>query len=220
MEWFQNVNKLGDMSVLAGKFDQLKMDGTRAVGVLSTLAGHIGQVVEAQRIATDAYAEGTSVITEFNVQNTTVAAELDKAKKRFADLTIELGEKLMPVARHAVTAGAAGVKLLARIVEFTSNYRATILATMAALAAFIVVEKAHVVQQKLIAFWNNTVIAGTKKLWATLAAHPYAAVAGAVAMLIGLMVGPRHDAAARRPLPRRPWPTWSAMPPWKPRRNA
>lgn len=188
LEWFKNVNKLGDMSVLAGRFDQLKMDGTRAVGVLSTLAGHIDQVVEAQRIATDAYAEGTSVITEFNVQNTTVAAELDKAKKRFADLTIELGEKLMPVARHAVTAGAAGVKLLARIVEFTSSYRTTILATMAALAAFIVVEKAHVVQQKLIAFWNNTVIAGTKKLWATLAAHPYAAVAGAVAMLIGLMV--------------------------------
>lgn len=188
LEWFKNVNKLGDMSVLAGKFDQLKMDGTRAVGVLSTLAGHIDQVVEAQRIASDAYEEGTSVIREFNVQNTTVAAELDKAKKRFADLTIELGEKLMPVARHAVTAGAAGVKLLARIVEFTSNYRVTILATMAALAAFIVVEKAHVVQQKLIAFWNNTVIAGTKKLWATLAAHPYAAVAAAVAMLIGLMV--------------------------------
>ena len=188
LEWFKNVNKLGDMSVLAGKFDQLKMDGTRAVGVLSTLAGHIDQVVEAQRIASDAYEEGTSVIREFNVQNTTVAAELDKAKKRFADLTIELGEKLMPVARHAVTAGAAGVKLLARIVEFTSSYRATILATMAALAAFIVVEKAHVVQQKLIAFWNNTVIAGTKKLWATLAAHPYAVVAGAVAMLIGLMV--------------------------------
>lgn len=188
LEWFKNVNKLGDMSVLAGKFDELKMDGTRAVGVLSTLAGHIDQVVEAQRIASDAYEEGTSVIREFNVQNTTVAAELDKAKKRFADLTIELGEKLMPVARHAVTAGAAGVKLLARIVEFTSSYRTTILATMAALAAFIVVEKAHVVQQKLIAFWNNTVIAGTKKLWATLAAHPYAAVAGAVAMLIGLMV--------------------------------
>ena len=188
VEWFQNVKKLGDMSVLAGKFDELKMDGTRAVGVLSTLAGHIDQVVEAQRIATDAYEEGTSVIREFNVQNTTVAAELDKAKKRFADLTIELGEKLMPVARHAVTAGAAGVKLLARIVEFTSSYRTTILATMAALAAFIVVEKAHVVQQKLIAFWNNTVIAGTKKLWATLAAHPYAAVAGAIAMLIGLMV--------------------------------
>ena len=188
VEWFQHVNKLGDMSVLAGKFDELKMDGTRAVGVLSTLAGHIDQVVEAQRIATDAYEEGTSVIREFNIQNNTVAAELDKAKIRFANLTIVLGQKLMPVARHAVTAGAAGVKLLARIVDFTSSYRTTILATMAALAAFIVVEKAHVVQQKLIAFWNNTIVAGTKRLWAALAAHPYAAVAGAIAMVVGLMI--------------------------------
>lgn len=188
VEWFQNVKKLGDMSVLAGKFDELKMDGTRAVGVLSTLAGHIDQVVEAQRIASDAYEEGTSVIREFNVQNTTVAAELDKAKKRFADLTIELGEKLMPVARHAITAGSAGIRILARVVDFTSTYRTAILATTAALATFIVVEKAHVVQQKLIAFWNNTIVAGTKRLWAALAAHPYAAVAGAIAMVVGLMV--------------------------------
>lgn len=188
LEWFKNVNKLGDMSVLAGRFDQLKMDGTRAVGVLSTLAGHIDQVVEAQRIASDAYEEGTSVIREFNVQNTTVAAELDKAKKRFADLTIELGEKLMPVARHAITTGSAGIKMLAIIVDFTGTYRTAILATTAALAAFIVVEKAHVVQQKLIAFWNNTIVAGTKRLWAALAAHPYAAVAGAIAIVVGLMV--------------------------------
>lgn len=188
LEWFKNVKKLGDMSVLAGRFDQLKMDGTRAVGVLSTLAGHIDQVVEAQRIATDAYEEGTSVIREFNVQNTTVAAELDKAKKRFADLTIELGEKLMPVARHAITAGSAGIRILARVVDFTSTYRTAILATTAALATFIVVEKAHVVQQKLIAFWNNTIVAGTKRLWAALAAHPYAALAGAIAMVVGLMV--------------------------------
>lgn len=188
VEWFQHVNKLGDMSVLAGKFDELKMDGTRAVGVLSTLAGHIDQVVEAQRIATDAYEEGTSVIREFNVQNNTVAAELDKAKKRFADLTIELGQKLMPVARHAITAGSAGIKILARVVDFTSTYRTAILATTAALATFIVVEKAHVVQQKLIAFWNNTIVAGTKRLWAALAAHPYAAVAGAIAMVVGLMI--------------------------------
>ena len=29
IEWLQHVNKLGDMSVLAGKFDELKMDGTQ-----------------------------------------------------------------------------------------------------------------------------------------------------------------------------------------------
>ena len=136
VEWFQHVNKLGDMSVLAGKFDELKMDGTRAVGVLSTLAGHIDQVVEAQRIATDAYEEGTSVIREFNVQNNTVAAELDKAKKRFADLTIELGQKLMPVARHAITTSSAGIKILSSLANFVYRFRGEIGLLAAALVAY------------------------------------------------------------------------------------
>lgn len=188
VEWLQHVNKLGDMSVLAGKFDELKMDGTRAVGVLSTLAGHVDQVTEAQRIATEAYEEGTSVIEEFNIQNSTVQAELDKARKRFADLSIELGEKLLPIARYAVTTGGTAVKLLSRIIDFTSNYRATIVAVTATLAALVVVEKADVAQKKLMAFWNDKVVAGTKKLWALHVAHPYAAVAAAIAVVIGLLI--------------------------------
>lgn len=187
VEWLQHVNKLGDMSVLAGKFDQLKMDGTRAVGVLSTLAGHIDQVTEAQRIATEAYAEGTSVIEEFNVQNTTVQAEIDKARKRFADLSIELGGKLMPLARYAITSGSAAVKMLSRIIDFTSNYRTTLLLTATALAGFIVYEKADVIQKKLMVFWSEKVVATTKKLWALLIAHPWAALAAGVAVVVGLM---------------------------------
>ena len=136
VEWLQNVNKLGDMSVLAGKFDELKMDGTRAVGVLSTLAGHVDQVVEAQRIATNAYAEGTSVIKEFEVQNTTVAAEIDKAKKRFADLSIELGGKLLPVARHAITAGSAGVRVLAGLTDTIGRYKGLIVTLTTAYVAY------------------------------------------------------------------------------------
>jgi TP901 family phage tail tape measure protein len=136
VEWLQHVNKLGDMSVLAGKFDQLKMDGTRAVGVLSTLAGHIDQVTEAQRIATEAYAEGTSVIEEFNVQNTTVQAEIDKARKRFADLSIELGSKLMPLARYAITSGSAGIKILNSLANFVYRFRGEIGLLAAALVAY------------------------------------------------------------------------------------
>lgn len=188
VEWLQSVNKLGDMSVLAGKFDELKMDGTRAVGVLSTLAGHVDQVTEAQRIATEAYEEGTSVIEEFNIQNSTVQAELDKARKRFADLSIELGEKLLPIARYAVTTGGTAVKLLSRIIDFTSNYRATIVAVTATLAALVVVEKADVAQKKLMDFWNLKVKDSAKKLIDVIKANPWAIVATAIAAVIGLLI--------------------------------
>lgn len=159
VEWLQSVNKLGDMSVLAGKFDELKMDGTRAVGVLSTLAGHVDQVVEAQRIATDAYAEGTSVIKEFEVQNTTVAAEIDKAKKRFADLSIELGGKLLPVARHAITAGSAGVKVLSWLTDTIGRYRGLLVTLTAAYVAYNTV-------LGIAWAWKNRLVAKTKALTA------------------------------------------------------
>ena len=188
VEWLQHVNKLGDMSVLAGKFDQLKMDGTRAVGVLSTLAGHIDQVTEAQRIATEAYAEGTSVIEEFNVQNTTVQAEIDKARKRFSDLSIELGGKLMPLARYAITSGGIAMKVLGGIIDFTSKYRTTLLLTATALAGFIAYEKIDIDRKKLMVFWNEKVVATSKALLKTLAAHPWAIVITAASMAIGLMI--------------------------------
>lgn len=97
ISWFQASQKLGDMSVLAGAFDTLGMDGTRAVGVLSTLAGHIDQVVEAQNVANKAYNEANSVINEFNIQNETVQAKMEKAKKQFKEMTIELGQRLQPI---------------------------------------------------------------------------------------------------------------------------
>ena len=187
VEWLQHVNKLGDMSVLAGKFDELKMDGTRAVGVLASLAGHVDQVVESQRIATEAYEEGSSVIEEFRIQNETVQAELDKARKTFGTLSVELGGKLLPIARYAVTTGGVAVKLLSRIIDFTSNYRTTLLLTATALAGFIVYEKLDIIQKKLMVFWSEKVVATTKKLWALLVAHPWAAVGAAIAVVVGLM---------------------------------
>lgn len=136
VDWLQHVNKLGDMSVLAGKFDELKMDGTRAVGVLATLAGHIDQVTEAQRIATQAYEEGTSVTKEFNIQNETVQAQTEKAKKRFRDLTIELGEKLLPVVRYTINGSSMMVKGLSVLINFTTKYWRLLLSLVSTIAIY------------------------------------------------------------------------------------
>lgn len=66
---------------MAPLFQEMQLDGTRAVDVLSAVASHLDQVKEAQDIANKSYAEGTSVLAEFNVQNNTVQAGVDKAKK-------------------------------------------------------------------------------------------------------------------------------------------
>lgn len=144
ISWFQASQKLGDMSVLAGAFDNLGMDGTRAVGVLSTLAGHIDQVVEAQNVANKAYNEANSVINEFNVQNETVQAQMDKAKKQFKEMTIELGERLQPVVAYTISSTALMTKGLAMVTSFLMEHTTALISLASAYASYVVISKADI----------------------------------------------------------------------------
>lgn len=80
LEFLQAMSNRGGFDQLAPMFSQMGLEGTRAVGVLSSVASNLDQVREAQATATKSYKDGTSVLNEFNVQNNTVQAGLDKAK--------------------------------------------------------------------------------------------------------------------------------------------
>ena len=188
LTFMQTMQNKGGFSALAPMFQQMNLDGTRAVGVLSSVATHLDQVKEAQDTAKKAYDEGTSVIGEFNVQNETEAAKIDKAKKAFKEITIELGEKLLPIARYGITTTSLAVKTLSVLVDIVLKYRTTLIALTTGIAALIIAEKVHIDKQKLIDFWNNVLKAGTKKLWAVLAAHPYVAVTAAVGLLVAWLI--------------------------------
>lgn len=129
LTFMQTMANKGGFDALAPMFSEMGLEGTRAVGVLSAVASHIDQVREAQSTAAQSYKEGTSVINEFNVQNQTVQAELDKAKKAFNDLCIDLGEKLMPIARYAISSTSLGVKALYELTMFVSKH-AVVLGTL------------------------------------------------------------------------------------------
>lgn len=77
-----NGNNAG-MEEMVSKFGLLGQEGSRAVGVLSSLAGNTQLVREQQAIANSEFAKGTSITDEFTVKNTTLAAELDKLGKEF-----------------------------------------------------------------------------------------------------------------------------------------
>lgn len=188
LQWFQAVNKLGDMSVLAGKFDELKMDGTRAVGVLATLAGHIDQVTEAQKTANDAYDKATSVIEEFGVQNTTVEAGLDKAKKAFKEVAIELGSNLMPIVKYTISGTGLLVKGLNAIVKFVLNNKALILTIAGYILILNAAKLKKIALDKLEVFWNDKVKVALKGLWKVMRQHPYLTLAAAATVLISKYV--------------------------------
>jgi TP901 family phage tail tape measure protein len=178
LQLLDTLNKKGGLDKLAPIFKEMGLDGVRASGVISTMAGKVDDIRKAQTLANKAYADGTSIINEYNVQNTTVQAELEKAKKRFADVRIELGEQLMPVMRNVISGGSLTVKALSAIISITLEYKGAIIAAAATVAAYTVVTKAaafyettlknaklaSLVVQKAKVLWDKTELAGTLAL--------------------------------------------------------
>ena len=141
LTFLEALNRLGGMDKLAPVLDKMSLSGAEASSVISALAGNVDKVRKEQEGATKAFAEGTSVINEFNVQNSTVQAELDKAKKRFADIRVELGQQLLPVMKYMISTGSLTVKGLSAVVSVLLENKRVIVTATAAISAYILVVK-------------------------------------------------------------------------------
>ena len=187
LQFFEAMNKKGGFAQLAPMFQDLGMDGQRATSVLSILATKIDDVRQRQELATKAYKEGTSVIDEFNVQNETVQAKLDKAKKRLNDMAVELGERLIPATSLLITTFGSLVRILSVVVKWSSENISVITGLTAAIVALTIAEKGHVAIAKLLFVWNNLVVSSFKSLFKLVTRHPFVAVASAAMSLIGII---------------------------------
>ncbi len=132
----ESLNRLGNMDVLSPLFADMGENGARAISALSTLASHIEEVKDQQAAANIAFAEATSVTKEFNVQNTTVQAELDKARKRVNEIAVELGQKLAPVMQHVYSSSSLMLRALSTMIDFIAKHTAEILTITAAFVAY------------------------------------------------------------------------------------
>ena len=149
----ERMKQLGGMDVLAPVFRDMGEEGARASAVISALAGNIDMVRQQQVVANAAFEEATSVTKEFNVQNTTVEAGLDKARKRVKEMAVELGEKLQPVMSHIMSSTTLMLKALSVMVDFFIKYKGEILTLAAAYASYTIAVKASAMAQ---AMWNTT----------------------------------------------------------------
>lgn len=161
LKFLSAMQATGGFDKMAPLFSEMKLEGTRAVGVLSSVATHLDQVREAQKVAFNAYNEGNSVIEEFNVQNNTVQAGIDKAKKKFLDLSVELGEKLLPLIQKGISTGSMAVKILSTVTNFVIAHRKALITLSTTIGAYVAGVKLSVLwkqraiaTEKLSAFWH------------------------------------------------------------------
>lgn len=187
----ESLKKKGDFQVLAKMFQEMGLDGTRATGVLTTLADKIDLVKKRQQLANDAYRQGKSVIDEFDVQNTTVQANLDKAKKSFHELTIELGEKLLPIAKYGVSTASYTVKALSELINFTTKYWKVLVPLGAAIATYTLLLKLKAFEEKeskVLKMWNiaqdiyHTAVIKAKNLQLKISSAVYALLTGKISL--------------------------------------
>lgn len=155
LQFLSTLGKMGGMAQMSPILKEMKLSGAEAAGVISALAGNIDQVRREQENANQAFIDGTSIINEFGVQNNTVQAGLDKAKKQFKDVRVELGEQLLPVMKYMVTTGSLTVKGLKEVVSIMVDYKSEILTAGAAVVTYTLYLKAATL-------WTNRHTVATK----------------------------------------------------------
>lgn len=130
------LHELGNIDVLAPVFKDMGENGARAAQVISALAGNLDMVRWEQEEATKAFAEGTSVTNEFNVQNTTVQAGLDKARKGVTEMAVALGEQLQPIMKHVISSTTLLLKFMSTSITFIKENAFTLASLTAAFIAY------------------------------------------------------------------------------------
>ena len=195
----ERMKELGGMDVLAPVFSDMGEEGARASAVLAALAGNIDMVRRQQEVATTAFEEATSVTTEFNVQNTTVQAGLDKARKRVKEMAVELGEKLKPVMSHIISSTTLILRLLSAVVDFVVKHRTAIISLTSAIIAYKVAINATNIALKAKHYWM-VLTNGVMKLATSIQATYRTAVLLATVAVNKLTGNTQRAAAAQRML--------------------
>lgn len=143
LQFAEGLSKKGGLADLAPLFGDLKTEGAGVSSVLSVMAGKADEIRARQALANKAYQEGTSILKEFDVQNNTVQAGLDKAKKRANDLAVELGERLQPIMAEGLHLTSAATKIMISVLDFSMKHKTELIAIAAAYVLYNGAIKAH-----------------------------------------------------------------------------
>jgi len=177
-----------DPQTMMKMLDDMGLDGARAVGVLSTMADKIDDVRERQKLATEAYKQGNSVIKEFGVMNNTVQANLDKCKKKFHEMTIQLGEQLLPVVKYTCTGFSLFVKALSTTTSFIMENKGAIIAGGLAIAAYTAYVNAATIATKAHTIATNIAKAATAAFNFVTKMNPIGLVIAALTAAVALFI--------------------------------
>lgn len=190
---------------------EMHLNGQRATTVLGALANNVDMLKEQQKLANEAFQEGTSLTDEFNTKNESATAIQEKLKKRITDTSVEIGQKLMPISNEMMMWTGNIMKAVSQLVGLlvkyeialktlglaiiavttykkiayllSAEFRASLLKEVAVLEASSKGNSLHAVSLKILAGSYKTAGAAAKAFGKALIANPVGLVIAAVAAL-------------------------------------
>lgn len=92
IKFLEGLNGNNDgLEVMSKRLDDLGVDGSRGVGVLTTLSKKTALLREQQLLSNEEFKKGTSLTNEFNIKNETLAGTLSKIGKRWGEIFASTG---------------------------------------------------------------------------------------------------------------------------------
>lgn len=191
--------------------DEMHLNGQRATTVLGALANNVDMLKTQQQLANEAFQEGTSLTNEFNTKNESATAIQEKLKKRITETSVEIGQKLMPIANMTIGVSNSFLGIISKLITllgkygyaigtataltalyiakkkiaylFSADFRAALLKEVATLEAAGKANSLHTVTLKILAGGYKTAGAAAKAFGKALIANPVGLVIAAVAVL-------------------------------------
>ena len=187
VQFLEALKSHGGMENVAPMLEQMHLSGAGVTQTLTALANNLDLVRAAQTQAAEAYSKGTSVTDEYNKANNTLQAQLEKSEQKFADMRVELGQKLSPIYMALLNGTVAMGRAMMTAGGFVARYWAQ-LAILSAMMAVMIARKQLLVaweQRHLVVQALNT---AATKLGAAISAAWSAATAVATTVQ-GLFTG-------------------------------
>lgn len=132
------------MEALVKNLGDMQLNGVRATTILGTLANHTTTLREQQKLANEAFLEGTSLTNEFNIKNNNAVALAEKQKKVRNDLIRDLGQKLQPIMVKSNNTMNTGLQILNTLVGFLVKYGSTLVTVSVLIATYVAGTKLQV----------------------------------------------------------------------------
>ena len=165
----ESLNQQDGFASLVPMFQDMGLDGARAVSVLAAMATNISAVTDAQSLANTEFEKGTSVQTEYETKNNNLQASLEKSRKEFENARIALGQNLNPILLKSTN-------LLTYLTKVLANHGKELAAAAIAVGVLTVAWNANLIKTKAVAIGYATLrsgklllIAATKLLTGNLA---------------------------------------------------